>query len=161
MRSTSTSWIISCPCSFEGTSKKDAHMLQGKSPKNQTVHAPVPRASIRLPHRLDHRRARRSRAYLLPLRNRVQRPPMKRIVTIVGPTAVGKTALADALAVRLGGAVVSADAMQVYRAHGHRYPPRPLPANAARRSCLWMSSIPMSPTRPPSTSVMHDARSIS
>ncbi len=40
---------------------------------------------------------------------------MKRIVTIVGPTAVGKTALADALAVRLGGAVVSADAMQVYR----------------------------------------------
>ena len=28
----------------EGTSKKDAHMLQGKSPKNQTVHAPIPDA---------------------------------------------------------------------------------------------------------------------
>ncbi len=30
------------PVLVEGTSKKDAHMLQGKSPKNQTVHAPVP-----------------------------------------------------------------------------------------------------------------------
>ena len=30
------------PVLIEGTSKKDAQMLQGKSPKNQTVHAPVP-----------------------------------------------------------------------------------------------------------------------
>ncbi len=30
------------PTLIEGTSKKDAGMLQGKSPKNQTVHAPVP-----------------------------------------------------------------------------------------------------------------------
>ncbi len=30
------------PMLIEGTSKKDPGMLQGKSPKNQTVHAPVP-----------------------------------------------------------------------------------------------------------------------
>lgn len=30
------------PVLIEGTSKKDEHMLQGKSPWNQTVHAPVP-----------------------------------------------------------------------------------------------------------------------
>lgn len=30
------------PMLIEGTSKKDPSMLQGKSPKNQTVHAPVP-----------------------------------------------------------------------------------------------------------------------
>ena len=37
------------------------------------------------------------------------------IVAIVGPTASGKSSLADALAMRLGGAVISVDAMQVYR----------------------------------------------
>lgn len=38
-----------------------------------------------------------------------------RVLAVVGPTAVGKTALAEDLAVRLGGEVVSADSMQVYR----------------------------------------------
>jgi tRNA dimethylallyltransferase len=38
-----------------------------------------------------------------------------RVLAVVGPTAVGKTALAEELAVRLGGEIVSADAMQVYR----------------------------------------------
>ena len=37
------------------------------------------------------------------------------ILVICGPTASGKTALAAALAQRLGGEVVSADSMQVYR----------------------------------------------
>lgn len=37
------------------------------------------------------------------------------IVAIVGPTAVGKSAVSDVLARSLGGAVVSVDAMQVYR----------------------------------------------
>ena len=36
-------------------------------------------------------------------------------ISVVGPTASGKSALADELAVRLGSEVVSADAMQVYR----------------------------------------------
>ncbi len=43
-------------------------------------------------------------------------PPAEgRLVAIVGPTAVGKTALALALAARLGGEIVSADSRQIYR----------------------------------------------
>jgi tRNA dimethylallyltransferase len=37
------------------------------------------------------------------------------VVAVVGPTAAGKTALAVALAHRLGGQVVNADSMQLYR----------------------------------------------
>lgn len=40
---------------------------------------------------------------------------MMPIVAITGPTAVGKSSLADMLAVRWGSEVLSADAMQVYR----------------------------------------------
>lgn len=36
-------------------------------------------------------------------------------MTVVGPTASGKTALAVELALRLGGEVISADSMQIYR----------------------------------------------
>ncbi len=38
-----------------------------------------------------------------------------RVLAIVGPTAVGKTAVAEAVAVHLGSEIVSADSMQVYR----------------------------------------------
>ena len=37
------------------------------------------------------------------------------IVTVVGPTASGKTALAVELAIRINGEVISADSMQIYR----------------------------------------------
>lgn len=37
------------------------------------------------------------------------------VLAIVGPTGVGKTALAEEIAVRLTGEIVSADSMQVYR----------------------------------------------
>lgn len=37
------------------------------------------------------------------------------VVCVVGPTASGKTALAQVLALKLGGEVVSADSMQIYR----------------------------------------------
>ena len=37
------------------------------------------------------------------------------VVAVFGPTASGKSAVAEAVAERLGTAVVSADAMQVYR----------------------------------------------
>jgi len=37
------------------------------------------------------------------------------VLAVMGPTASGKTALAEALARRIGGEVVSADSMQVYR----------------------------------------------
>ena len=39
----------------------------------------------------------------------------KPMVILTGPTAVGKTALSIALAKKIGGAVISADSMQVYR----------------------------------------------
>ncbi len=39
----------------------------------------------------------------------------RRVLAIVGPTAVGKTALTLRLAEKLGGEVISADSMQVYR----------------------------------------------
>ncbi len=40
---------------------------------------------------------------------------MTEVIAIVGPTAVGKSSLADRLAAHLGSFVISADAMQVYR----------------------------------------------
>jgi len=39
----------------------------------------------------------------------------KRLIVITGPTATGKTALSVALAKAIGGEVVSADSMQLYR----------------------------------------------
>jgi tRNA dimethylallyltransferase len=42
-------------------------------------------------------------------------PPAIRPVAVVGPTATGKTALAVELALKLGGEVVNADALQLYR----------------------------------------------
>jgi len=42
-------------------------------------------------------------------------PTLPPVVAVVGPTATGKTALAVALAARLGGEVVNADSMQLYR----------------------------------------------
>lgn len=37
------------------------------------------------------------------------------LITILGPTATGKTALATALAARVGGEIISADSRQIYR----------------------------------------------
>ncbi|MCL2031406.1 MAG: tRNA (adenosine(37)-N6)-dimethylallyltransferase MiaA, partial [Oscillospiraceae bacterium] len=45
----------------------------------------------------------------------MEHPPCPPLFCVVGPTASGKTALAVALAERLGGEVVSCDSMQVYR----------------------------------------------
>ncbi|MEU4687961.1 tRNA (adenosine(37)-N6)-dimethylallyltransferase MiaA [Actinoplanes sp. NPDC023714] len=42
-------------------------------------------------------------------------PPARRVITVVGPTAAGKSALSIALARELGGEVVNADSMQLYR----------------------------------------------
>lgn len=42
-------------------------------------------------------------------------PARPRVIAIVGPTAVGKSAVAEALAVAHGGEIVSADSMQIYR----------------------------------------------
>lgn len=40
---------------------------------------------------------------------------MKRLITILGPTACGKTAVATLLAARVGGEIISADSRQVYK----------------------------------------------
>ena len=40
---------------------------------------------------------------------------MQRMITILGPTASGKTPLAAALAAEIGGEIISADSRQVYR----------------------------------------------
>jgi len=45
----------------------------------------------------------------------VTRPTAERVLVIAGPTASGKSSLALALAERLDGAVINADALQVYR----------------------------------------------
>ena len=37
------------------------------------------------------------------------------LITLIGPTASGKTALAASLALRLGGEIISGDSRQVYR----------------------------------------------
>lgn len=42
-------------------------------------------------------------------------PSMKKLITILGPTASGKTDIATRLAGRLGGEIISADSRQVYR----------------------------------------------
>ncbi|SOD64170.1 tRNA dimethylallyltransferase [Streptomyces zhaozhouensis] len=42
-------------------------------------------------------------------------PPSPRVIAVVGPTAAGKSDLAVALAGRLGGEVINADSMQLYR----------------------------------------------
>jgi tRNA dimethylallyltransferase len=44
-----------------------------------------------------------------------ERVPRPHVIAVVGPTAVGKSDLAEALAMSLGGEIVSADSMQVYR----------------------------------------------
>jgi tRNA dimethylallyltransferase len=41
--------------------------------------------------------------------------PVPRVIAVVGPTAAGKSALSVALARELGGEVVNADSMQLYR----------------------------------------------
>ena len=42
-------------------------------------------------------------------------PGATRVIAIVGPTAAGKSALSLALAAELGGEVINADSMQLYR----------------------------------------------
>src|SRR5262245_21314105 len=54
-----------------------------------------------------------------------------RVVLIAGPTASGKSALALALAERIGGTIVNADSMQVY-ADLRIITARPTPAEEAR-----------------------------
>ena len=63
-------------------------------------------------HRFGHGARTEDAGKVTGRRSMAERP---RAILIAGPTASGKSALAIALARRLGGAVVNADSMQVYR----------------------------------------------
>src|SRR5262245_16552613 len=64
----------------------------------------------------------------------------KRAVLIAGPTASGKSALALALAEALGGTIINADAMQVYR-DLRIVTARPTPAEEARAPHLLYGHV--------------------
>ena len=66
--------------------------------------------------RPGHSLMRRDGAYLrITIAGMSEQAPQPRPIVLLGPTAGGKSALAVALAERLGGAVVSADSMQIYK----------------------------------------------
>ena len=68
-----------------------------------------------------------------------------KLVVITGPTASGKTALGVALARRLGGEVVSADSMQIYRGMDiGTAKPTPEEMQGVPRSPIWAKFSPLS-----------------
>jgi tRNA dimethylallyltransferase len=58
------------------------------------------------------------------------------VIAIVGPTGVGKTEVGEAVALRLGGPIVSADSMQVYRGMDIGTAKRPTSLRAVPYHCL-------------------------
>jgi len=62
--------------------------------------------------------------------------PAARVLAVVGPTAAGKTALSEELAARLGGEIVSADSMQVYRGMDIGTAKQPAQLRRVRYHCL-------------------------
>ena len=66
--------------------------------------------------------------------------PVGRAVLIAGPTASGKSALALSLAERLGGQIVNADSMQLYR-EMRVLTARPSQAEEARVPHRWRSAL--------------------
>jgi len=61
---------------------------------------------------------------------------MRDLVAVVGPTAIGKSAVAEALAVEFGGEIVSADSMQVYRGMDIGTAKTPVGARRAPYHCV-------------------------
>jgi tRNA dimethylallyltransferase len=76
-----------------------------------------------------------------------------RVLAIVGPTGVGKTAVAEEIATRLGSEIVSADSMQIYRGMdiGTAKPPP-----ASRRVPYWCIDI-VNPGTPYSAALYQQA----
>ena len=91
MLSTSTSLIALCRCLLRVSLRRTSHVLQGKSPKNQTVHAPIPAHwdLERLVGRMVDVHIDRARTWYLSGYG-CGRTSMIQAVAIVGPTAVGK-----------------------------------------------------------------------
>ena len=67
---------------------------------------------------------------------------MKPLIILTGPTAVGKTALSISLAKAVGGEIISADSMQVYRHMdiGTAFPITSLTCWSLGRSFMWCAS---------------------
>jgi tRNA dimethylallyltransferase len=65
-------------------------------------------------------------------------PPvsLQRVVAVVGPTGVGKTDVAEGLAIALDGEIVSADSMQVYRGMDIGTAKQPLEARRVPYHCI-------------------------
>lgn len=82
-------------------------------------------------------------------------PASTRVIAIVGPTAVGKTAVAEEIARLLGGEIVSADSMQVYRGMDIGTAKQPAGARRVPYHCIDL----VEPGRPYSAALyQHDAR---
>ncbi len=109
---------------IEGVSKKDNQIICGKSPKNQTVHAHIPEGkSINdyigsiVPMKIDEAKTWYlkgtflDKALVLEPLSCLHQP----LIVIAGPTASGKSDLAQDIAEALDGFIISADSMQVYR----------------------------------------------
>jgi tRNA dimethylallyltransferase len=73
--------------------------------------------------------------HALEAADRVERP---HVIAVVGPTAVGKTGIAEDLAVALGAEIVSADSMQVYRGMDIGTAKRPFGARRVRYHLIDM-----------------------
>src|SRR5881397_411910 len=75
------------------------------------------RALLPLPKRQPNKAEAWGRAPIEPMATNHARSPLAalRSILIAGPTAVGKSEVALALAERIGGEIISVDAMQVYR----------------------------------------------
>ncbi len=58
------------------------------------------------------------------------------VVAVVGPTGVGKSAAADGLALRIGGEIISADSMQVYRGMDIGTAKEPVSARRVPHHCI-------------------------
>ena len=100
----------------EGQSRTDETLLRGRTRRNTTVvftgsaqPGDLVDVTIEGSTSTTLRGSRRRR------RSRLTGPPMVAVIAVFGPTASGKTAVAEEVADRLGSEVVSCDAMQVYR----------------------------------------------
>ena len=78
---------------------------------------------------------------------------LPKVAVMVGPTAVGKTAVALELAAALGGEIVNADSMQVYRGLDiGTAKPTPRGAGPGAATTWWTWPTPTNPMMPPVTS---------
>ena len=99
---------------MEGPSRTDPPIMRGRTRGNKAVNFSGPAEAGELAGRA-HRRLDQPDARRPPPGDRRRRLTRWPVAAIFGPTASGKSAVALALAGRVGGEIVSCDAMQAYR----------------------------------------------